>query len=172
LPGTYLVFENNEGRMLVHLGTRIQQSQLFTDQFVSIYDKPFGEMVDGKLHIYQDVIYPDDATLRAYHKRQKLPVPADYGDILYLKPYPGFRYSHIRSFNQAGQRPHAVLLELYHSGTTGIRAATEEDSLAQFATACQAAGIDLYAAPARKIDAKQYASAQMMFELGITPLAN
>lgn len=172
LPGTYLVFENDEGRMLVHLGTRIQQSQLFTDQFVSIYNKPFGEMLDGRLQLYQDPIYPDNDLLRAYHQRQKHPIPANVGDILYLKPYPGFRYSLLRSFDQADDKPQAVLLELYHSGTTGLRSVSAEESLAQFVTACHAAGVDVYAAPAKAIDAKQYASAHMMFELGITPLAN
>jgi L-asparaginase len=172
LPGVFVIFENNQGRMEVHLGTRIRQSEPFTDQFLSIYNEPFGEIISGRLHVRSSKLNPTAEDLQDVNKRQiQLSNPNFAGKVLYIKPYPGFRYSHLRipDYNDKLQ---AILLESYHSGTTGIRFATAEDSLELFAEACRERRIDLYLAPVKQLNGSRYATAYEVSRYGIAPLAN
>lgn len=170
LPGVFVVFEDHK-RTLVHLGTRIRQSQPFTDRIVSIHDEPFGEIEEGRLRLHPSPYNPEPAQLRRFEQRQSLELPAgaSFGDILYLTPYPGFRYSYLK-VRDMERKPHAVLIDLYHSGTTGVRFASPEDSLERFASECREAGIHLYAAPMNRQEGSLYASSQVFIDYGIQPL--
>lgn len=170
LPGVFVVFEDHKSRTLVHLGTRLMQSQPFTDQFFSIYNAPYGEIHEGRLHVYPNSVNPPLEVLQSREAAEtQTTKPKFTSDILLLKPYPGFSYSFV-SGEQADKRPRAVMLELYHSGTTGLRAATPEDQLARFAEWCHNHDIALYAAPIKNVSGKLYASSHAMLALGITPL--
>lgn len=172
LPGVFVIFEDDKGLSLVHLASRLMQSKPFTDQFYSIYDTPFGEIQGGRLQVFANDINPTLDELR--HDRSqiahKLAKPTFTPDILLLKPYPGFQYTFVIQEHK-DKRPRAILIELYHSGTTGLRSVTEEDALAPFASWCQDNGIDLYAAPMKSVSGSLYASYHDMLALGITPLA-
>lgn len=167
LPGVFVVLEDNLGRSIVHLATRIKQSQPFTDQIDSANGCPFGEIIDGRLKLQAVQQNPGVNELRAWKERKQPHIPSFTGDVLYIKPYPGFRYSHIQL---AANPPQAVLIELYHSGTTGTRFARPEDTLEQFIELCRQLGVDVYAAPLKDADGKLYATSHALFEYGVIPL--
>jgi len=171
LPGVFVVFEDDQRHTLVHLGTRIRQSQPFTDQFESIYDEPIAEIIDGRLVLRDHPVNPDSAQLRAYRSRINSHIHKFRftGDILYVKPYPGFRYTYLQ---RGDKKPQAVLIELYHSGTTGLRYASEEDSLEQYILRCRSEGIPVYIAPIKDISGSLYATSHELFDYGAIPLAN
>jgi L-asparaginase len=173
LPGVFVIFENHEGRMQVHLGTRIRQSEPFTDQFLSIYHEPFGEILGGRLQVRTNRYNPTIEEVRDYRKRQtgKLADLSFSGRILCVKPYPGFRYSHLR-LPDNNEQLQAILLEAYHSGTTGIRFASTEDSLELFCKACRERNIDLYLAPVKDTGGNRYATSHEVSRFGVAPLAN
>jgi len=172
LPGVFVVFEHQDGRMQVHLGTRIRQSAPFTDQFLSIYNEPFGEIKSGRLHVRASKLNPAIEELQDFRKRQtQLSSPSFAGKILCVKPYPGFRYSHLH-LPDNNEQLQAILLEAYHSGTTGIRFASAEDSLELFSEACRERNIDLYLAPLKRTSGSRYATAHEVARYGVVPLAN
>lgn len=168
LPGIFVVFEDQDARMLVHLGTRIRQSQPFTDQFVSIYDEPFGEIIDGRLALNKHGLNPGTAQLQAVDQRTSFSAGCSFAaDILHIKPYPGFRYSYIQLRHL---KPQAVLLELYHSGTTAVRSASEGESLESFIRLCKQEDIPVYIAPVKTTSDNRYATAHEVLRYGAIPL--
>lgn len=172
LPGIFVVFEDDHGRTLVHLGTRLMQSQPFTDQFHSIYNAPYGEIREGRLHVFTNEVNPSIEQLQrgiAVEKQAAYADPAFTSNVLLLKPYPGFQYTYVNR-EQAAARPQAVIVELYHSGTTGIRAVSPEGQLSSFAKWCHDHDIGLYAAPIKDVSGSLYTSSHEMLALGITPL--
>lgn len=169
-PGIYVVFEDDLRGMLVHLGTRVRQSEPFTDRFASIYDEPFGAIENGKLIIHPSRIHPSAGHLRAWYERPIIDGNVRFtGDILFVKPYPGFRYTHLQI---SDRRPDAVLIELYHSGTTGLRFADADDSLESFAASCRSAGIPIYIAPMKTKTDGLYATSHDLLSYGVIPLPN
>lgn len=172
LPGVFVVFENSDKRMWVHLGTRLRQSEPFTDQFLSIHNEPFGEIMNGRLHVRASKLNPTTGELKDFRKREAyLNSPSFAGKILCVRPYPGFRYSHLR-LPDNNEQLQAILLEAYHSGTTGIRFASAEDSLELFSRACLERNIDLYIAPLKRLSGSRYATSHEVSRYGVVPLVN
>lgn len=170
VPGIFVIFEDYKGRMNVHLASRIRQSESFTDQYSSIYGQPFGEIREGRLSLHSSPVYPDIDQLRDTSRRTDIGTSCCFaGDILYVKPYPGFRYTFLELSNK---RPQAVLVELYHSATTGMRFSDEEDSLQTFIHQCQKDRIPVYIAPVKSITGSLYATSHELLQLGVIPLIN
>jgi L-asparaginase len=77
------------------------------------------------------------------NKRIKVPRFPDRKNIVRLKSYPGLDYS-IFDFKQ---KPDAILIETYHSGTAKYISMDETENVCGFAKRMNAADIPVYAAP-------------------------
>jgi len=164
LPGVFAVYENDRGEANVYLGTQITQCESFTDQFRSPYDIVYGTMIDRRFEWYEHVRNPSPELLVP----RELPFEWSphtlelESDIVYIKPYPGLKYSYY-SFNDS--KPRAVLHDLHHSGTA---CAVEQQpySLLRFIERCHANGIDLYICPVKDAQAAMYSSSVALIEAG------
>lgn len=169
LPGVYVIFEDDQGRSIVHLGTRILQAAHFTDEYESAYGVPFGTMTEGRLVTISHRVNPTLAHIRegrsSYTWVRK---PAFSDELLHIRPYPGMDY---RYYALRETKPKAIFHDLYHSGTGGTRALPHR-SLADFTDLCKQLQIDLYIGPVKHVDGDLYASSTTLLEAGAKPLEN
>jgi L-asparaginase len=169
LPGIFVVFENDRGESVVHLGTRLMQALPFTDQFDSTYSVPFGRMADGRFVWNDHPLNPTADQLKAPRPRTLSPEQIRFStDILYIKPYPGLDY---RFYDFSRIRPRAVLHDLYHSGTAAA-GESEAYSLKRFIRGCSAHRVKVYIAPLKDRAGDLYASSVELIEAGAVPIEN
>ncbi len=166
LPGVFVVYENEAGRSMVYLSTRLTQAEAFTDQFGSPYHTIFGEMKAGRFEAMKSAYNPSIALMRkpAQARLRWTPDTLRLEDrILYIKPYPGLNYSLYRL--DAGGKPRAVLHDLHHSGTA-CAIAEGPYSLPAFIRACKKEGIPVFICPVKSSSEAQYASTRSVLEAG------
>ena len=139
LCGVYNIFKNSAEQNVVHLGTRLTESDPVCDQFNSYRSIDFGHM-DGYKFIHNDnPLNPNTDKIKAVCcDYNKSPVAFD-NSILYISPFPGLDYN---MFNFENSRPAAVLHRLYHSSTACV--AHGHHSLINFTEKCRSLGIDVY----------------------------
>ena len=164
LPGVFAVYENDQSEANVYLGTQITQCESFTDQFGSPYDIVYGTMVDRRFEwrAHERNPRPELLAPRELPFEWSPETPELESDIVYIKPYPGLKYSYY-SFNES--KPRAVLHDLHHSGTA---CAVEQEpySLLRFIERCKASGVDLYICPVKDARAAMYSSSVALIEAG------
>lgn len=172
LPGVYVVFEDDKGRSVVYLGTRILQAAHFTDEYESAYGVPFGTMVEGRLVPIPHRVNPSLADIRHRQSRQSMFTwkrkPAFSEELLYIPPYPGMDY---RFYAVQYAKPKAVVHDLYHSGTGSTRELPHR-SLADFIQVCKQLQIDVYMGPVKHVNGDLYVSSTALLEAGARPLEN
>jgi len=162
--GVFVVFENNAGESIVHLGSRLLEADPYTDDFDSIGGVIFGKMDDGRF------IYNDDCrnpTIEALNQYQP-PLSGNVrfsSDVLLIKPFAGLNYDYFR-FGE--HKPKAVLHALYHSGTANT-SESQSLSIKAFAAYCKEQGVPMYAAPIAQTD-DLYQSAKELIDAGVTPM--
>ncbi|PZE20556.1 asparaginase [Paenibacillus xerothermodurans] len=170
LPGVFVVFENNRGEAVVHLGTRLIQADPFTDQFDSPYGLHFGRMVDHKLRINRHPINPDIEQLA--QKRPTIPFErlGFSSGVVCIKPFPGLNYQY---YDFTRNKPQAVLHGVYHSGTASAR---DNDaqlySLTRFIGYCKDHGVPLYISPLKNVAGDLYSSSVQLLQAGAIALEN
>ncbi|MEF2247531.1 asparaginase [Paenibacillus sp. IITD108] len=164
LPGVFVVYENDQGVADVYLGTQITQCKSFTDQFGSPYNIVYGRMLERRFEWQQHERNPRPESLSPQQQPfQWTPESLKLeSDIVYIKPYPGLKYSYY-AFGES--KPRAVLHDLHHSGTA---CAVEQEpySLLRFMERCRAAGVDLYICPVKDASAAMYSSSVALIEAG------
>ncbi|GGG11388.1 asparaginase [Paenibacillus abyssi] len=171
LPGVYVSFENRKGEALIHLGTRLQQSAPFTDEYESAYSVPLGYMNDELFIRVEHPVNPTMEEIREPRSRHiALKTPIFSNEILYLKPYPGLNYNYLPF---AGAKPKAVLHDLYHSGTASTRAVNGEIrySIVDFIETCTKQDVDIYLCPMKNEGEDFYVTSVHMIQAGAHPLA-
>lgn len=169
-PGTFVVYQNDGGERVVHLGTRLTEALPFTHQFRSQKDAYFGKIVDKKF-IYND-LSPYGPSVKGILGREVFTYEKlSFSDrILSIKPYPGLNYE---MFDLSVTRPRAILHGLYHSGTACVRPPSESEakySLLNFAQRCQERNIDLYVASLSMVSGDLYASSKEFLNYKAIPL--
>ena len=131
-PNVYVPYRNSDGKMTVHLGSRLMQSPSFTSDFYSAG-------------------YVDERDFYSVSKKRK-PLPKEIDLLspasLLITPYVNLDY---RTINL--DETLAVAHGTYHSGTF----CTDEGrySLVEFAKRCKKESVSLFVAPC-KLDDKQY----------------
>ncbi|XEC97226.1 asparaginase [Paenibacillus tarimensis] len=170
LPGVYVSFENRAGKALIHLGTRLQQSDPFTDEYESAYGTPFGFMERQR---FLPVIHPANPALETIRDRsiKTFENPRYSAEILYIRPHPGLTYDYYRF---QSSKPKAVLHDLYHSGTASTRLLSDgsRHDLSAFIRFCGEQQIDLYISPIKRASDELYQSTVTLLEAGALPLAS
>lgn len=170
VPGIFVVFENNCGDSVVHLGTRLIQAVPFTNEFDSVNSIVFGKIAGRKFFWNESSLNPGWETLKASREKIGAEKIRLSSEILYIKPHPGLNYKY---YNFSVNRPKAVLHDLYHSGTACTR---ETDnyllSLVDFTKYCLEKEVDVYITPIRNINGDLYLSSNKLIECGALPLQN
>jgi L-asparaginase len=171
LAGVFVIFENNRGEAIVHLGTRLTQSDPFTDEYDSTYSVPFGSMNNNQFTHNTHEINPTVAMVQNQPASEFFNPHYTFShEVLYIKPYPGLNY---RFFDFSKHKPKAVLHDLYHSGTASTRDTTTFDaSFLDFLAYCQSHDIKVYIAPIFNISGDLYASSIQFMEAGAITLGH
>lgn len=166
LPGIYTIFQNNKGKNIVYLGTRVMEADSYNDQFFSFGGIDFGEI---KNDVFKRNRNRDNPSIKMI-MNPKVQIP--YEEMLFenqifaIRPYPGLDYEFIH-FNN---KPRAILHSLYHSGTGCI--SDSGFSLPKFVKKCKAEGIDFYLISFKNIDDDLYRTSREILEYGAYPLQN
>jgi L-asparaginase len=157
--GAFVVYQNPDQNMQVYRATRLASCLQLSGDFIGVQSKAFMHFIDGKF-ICQEFQADKRLTFK--------PLTADFSArILLIKPYPGLDYSQI---NLTGV--HAVLHDLYHSGTACIATEYgEQHSLSEFIRRCRQQQLKIYLAPAMKSE-QAYSSTRELLALGAEMIWN
>jgi len=162
LPGVFAVYENSRGVMEVYLATRLQEADLYANDFCGFGGGPLGTMENGRLVLLERKGNP------ARHELLMPPVPApvprDFpNEVLGVTPHPGLDYT----LFDLGRRPvKAVLHRLYHSSTACAEGGRY--ALPEFIRACRERGVEVYLQSVK--DGEPYATTRALLEAGGVPL--
>lgn len=151
--GVFVVYQNPDQSMLVYRATRLASCLQLSGDFIGVQSKAFMYAIDGEF-IRQE--------FQADNRLAIKPLIADFSArIMLIKPYPGLDYSQI---NLNGV--HAVLHDLYHSGTACIATEYgEQHSLSVFIRRCRQQQLKIYLAPLLKSE-QAYSSTRELLALG------
>lgn len=171
LTGVFVIFENDRGEAIVHLGTRLAQSDPFTDEYESTYSVPFGRMNNQRFIHNTHELNPHLASFHNQHEVKLWSKSINFSsEVLYIKPHPGLNYHY---FDFSSHKPKAVLHDLYHSGTACIRTSDLfASSFIDFLTYCRTQDVAVYIAPLKNQFGDLYASSIQFIEAGAIPLEN
>lgn len=170
VPGVFVCFADERGEPTLYLGTRLMESDPFTDQYSSTYNIPYGRMANQRFIWESHPINPTIADLKARQSQSRIiSNPKFSPNILYLKPYPGLNYEWFNFTDET--KPSAVLHGLYHSGTASTRK-IGAFSLKTLIEQCQQAGIKLYIAPIKDAAGDLYSTSVELIDAGAIPLEN
>lgn len=155
-PGVYVPYRNSDGKIYLHLGSRIMQSANYSDDFFS-----FDKMCISKMRYIRkalkkcaelslNVKSAEGIDLSVYR-------PLKEGALL-VYPYTGLDYKELSLKNIKG-----VIHRTYHSGTVCLERNKKEESYSSrsvlyLADRCSEADIPLFIAPC-KLSGEQYSSA-------------
>lgn len=130
-PNVYVTYKNiSDGKMYVHLASRIRQCENYSEDFYSFEPKEIKKSTTPPI--------PHSLTLK--------------NCVLKITPYVGLDY---KDFNIKNYK--AILHGAYHSGT--VCTDEDSHSVTYLAKKCQESGVDLYISPA-SFDGKIYESAE------------
>lgn len=171
LKGVFVIFENNRGEAVVHLGTRLTQSDPYTDEYDSTYSVPFGIMINRQLSVTAHELNPSLIRVQSRQAETKFTDQIAFSnEILYIAPQPGLNY---RYYDFTAYKPRALLHDLYHSGTACTRASELfPSSLIEFLQYCKLHEVPVYIAPLKNASGDLYASSMELLEAGAIPLEN
>lgn len=166
-PGVFIVYENKDGRMKIHLGTRTLEADWILDNFESFGERPYAIKDRHCLSHGSAKLSPKTEDLKNRELNTDWgPTPVFEKDILALKTYPGMNYNYIRFDDRV---PAAVLHLLYHSAS-GNYAGPDGSSLAHFIQSHPET--DHYLISYKDISGDLYASCHALIEAGGIPLEN
>lgn len=155
--GVFVMYQNQtDARVSVHRGTRLLESQAFSDAVFSVHNCPFGWISSENARFLPNPTYHESPD--AVKPFAVTDLPASCPQILRIVPYVGFQYPSI------SQEIRYILHESYHSGTINTRT---ESARAFFVDAkCRKIPVFLTGVSG----GASYASAKDFTELSILPL--
>ena len=142
-PNVYVAYKNiTDGRMYLHLGSRIRQCENYSDDFYSRDAIDISDISESNYRGYFAEIrekYPPENRKEgvSFKPEQKLK-----RCVLMIEPYVGLDYS---SFDYGKYR--AVLHGAYHSGTACVSTENVNESVLYMITECANYGVDTYISP-------------------------
>ena len=165
-PNVYVPYRNTDGRLRLHLGSRLMQCPNFSDDFVSAGESFFADTQEGveKALAASAVLSANRGSLPAKALRLE-------NTILCIHPYTGLDYSRISL-----EGVQAVIHGTYHSGTFCVERSSPGEgystmSVLYLADRCRERGVPVFAAPCA-LGEEQYSSTFDAVETGgIIPLS-
>ena len=162
--GVFTIWKNRGEDVKVHISTRLNEADGFTDSFTSWGGSEFGIIKDGHFIRTDNAVNPEctiPCEKTAFLKGKNT---AFNNDILLLNSYVGLDFD---SISVSGKS--AVLLRLYHSATFCNDGT--ETSFLRFADRCIKNGVDVFVYSAKRTEYK-YKSAESVGNFDIVPLYN
>lgn len=163
ITGVFVIYRDNKGRNIVHLGSRLTETDTFTDQFYSYGGCPYGEIEKGHFVRYGNALNPKAFMLKGM---ENMEITSLENNVYMIKPYPGIDYSSFEFKN----KPSAILHCMYHSGTASVKKGIY--SLPEFIKRCKNEGIDVYLSCYKSREGAKYATAREIISSGGIPLYN
>lgn len=150
-PNVYVPYKNNDGKMLIHLGSNIMQCNNFSDDF-------YGALSQKSISVKERSLKKAVGKFKRFKKNEFSFDGELVNGVLCINTYTGLDYSKI---SLDGIK--AVVHGTYHSGTVCVERNNENEpystfSLLYFAKECEKRGVLLFVSPS-KLDLNQYSSA-------------
>ncbi len=140
IPGVFVINKNAGERVKVHLASRMVEPEQITGRFSSLRDNYFGTMNGGRFVRHAARNNPSVEMLQRPGKKPLMKSFSDSILTLNARALLDFRY-----YNFEKNKPGAVLIKLYHSGT--VCTLGEEKNAACFAEYCSRLGIPVILGP-------------------------
>lgn len=153
--GFVVPYKNADGRMLIHLATRIQEADFATGSFNSIGFSPLAELIKSSIVYYSNCGISQDNLSESKEKIISKDLKLN-NKILLIRPYPEINYDII---NIDKLKFNAVLHTGYHTG------AADSTRLCEFIRKCKDNGVDFYHAPITRSN-EQYKTTQEILSAG------
>ncbi|MGV8906125.1 MAG: asparaginase [Acetobacterium sp.] len=165
LPGFYAIFQNSDGKVYVHLASRLLEADWLKDDFTS-FGTPLGILDSRGLCSMPSSKNP--SMLKLYNPCPDLvPLVKDFNnEVLGLRAYPGLNYQCI-DLKTKGIK--AVLHSQYHTGSGNV-SGNNGTSLLEFIIKNPQA--DHYMISYKNITGDLYASCCQLISAGAIPLEN
>lgn len=162
IAGVFVLYRDRQNRDIVHLASRLVEADTYTDSFLSYGGCPYGVMENGRFVRFACGINPKAYLLKECSGIDYIPTLDN--EVLMLKAYPGIDFSAYTLEN----RPNAVLVCMYHSGTASVEKGRY--SLPEFIKRCRACGTEVYLSCYKSESGSKYATAKEIIEAGGIPL--
>lgn len=166
LPGFYVLYQNSDGRVYVHLASRLLEADWVNDDFSSFGNTPLGILDERGLCCTPS--FQNPSMMKLYNPNTDLvPSTRDFKAlILGLRAYPGLNY---RCINLHNQPIKAVLHSLYHCGSGNVLGENGTSLLEFINTNPQ---VDHYLISYKDLTGNLYASSLGLIGAGGIPLEN
>ncbi len=142
-PNVYVAYKNiTDGRMYLHLGSRIVQCENYSDDF---YSNGAIDITDINESNYKE--YFENIREKYPPEKRKSSITQNIGKklkrcVLMIEPYVSIDYS---AFDYGKYR--AVLHGAYHSGTACVSTENVNESILYMISECVKSGVDTYISP-------------------------
>jgi len=165
LPGFYVLYENRDHQVYVHLASRLQEADWLKDDFAS-FGSALGVLDSRGLCCTPAPYNPTMLKLYNPDPEDVPQVEAFRNEILALRAYPGLNY---QCLNLQGRPVRAVLHSLYHCGSGNVLGENGTSLLAFIKNNPQ---VDHYLISYKNIHGDLYASCRQLIDAGGIPLEN
>lgn len=162
--GVVAAYQNPKGQTAVHLATRLNEADSFTDSFTSAGNRVLAYTDGSTVEFTNEAFLPTQEQLAKslpalFHGAAAYP-----NKIFKITPYPSMNYD---GFDVQKTGAAAVLHTLYHSGTA--EATENGDGLPRFIKRCQEQNIAVFVSAVKRSDSV-YATAERILDAGGIPL--
>ncbi|HAQ40650.1 asparaginase domain-containing protein [Anaeropeptidivorans aminofermentans] len=113
VQGVYVIYKNHEGKVEVHLGSRVKQMDQVVDNYDSFKNVYFGRIVNRVFVYNNDPLNPTAEEINALECPYKDKVIKLNKRVILIYPYVGMRHDFYNFSNNID----AVVYGVYHSGT-------------------------------------------------------
>ena len=163
VSGVVVTYRNPDGRRLAHRAERLMSATGYGHSFLSSWQSELGQFDAGRFVRDDEVASGELRARKAIRPVDSFPSVLSR-DCAILHSYPGADYRRV-----ALDGVRAVIISLYHSGTTCVDEAYPYASLKHLVAECGKRAIDLFAVPF--LDSPdQYESAAEVRRMGVHPL--
>lgn len=157
--GFFAPYRNYNGKVNIHLATRMLGADPIYDDFNSIYNCAIAEIKNDTVKFLNSSKLPSQKALVSRRAAVYKGNVKFNSKILVIKSYPGIDYS---VYDLQNKNIAAVLNLAYHSGTA-------PSYLSEFAIKCKDMGIENYLCPVKNTESL-YESADELLKAGVIPM--
>lgn len=142
LQGVYVIYKDHDGKVEVHLGTRVKQMDQVVDTYDSFKDVYFGRMVN------KEFVYNDNRHNPSIEEINQIKSPYTKENVklnkrvMLIYPFVGMRHD----FYNFDKTVDAVVYGVYHSGTFFTEQSYPDNSINKLAERLSKAQIPLFIA--------------------------
>lgn len=160
--GVFFAYGNPCEDVLIYLGTRINEADLYSDRFTPYGNEAYGFIDKNGCFIKNDKLNISDDLKSSYH----IECESVNSNTLILKSFTGMNYNLIDVSDSSLK---AVINIMYHSGTACT--VGNDESFLKFVEKCSKNNVDVYCISFKNRE-ELYSSASLIIDSGAKPLVN